>query len=242
MKLITDGFGPNLKIIDSLQIGATLLKCFPNMTDSVSDVDSSLIVADLKSRKAVLNFNDNINSPSYSSILNKFLTEHSFELSLFCLGYTGAGSYPQTYYSPTDTEKLMELANRKKHQFFERYKRTIEMIPSLFRLPFAGKYLLAGELSFLNQYRGVADALEVQEIDSSAIVLDDSGMSFFDLITLKPSSQRTEYYPTNIRSSTKPYDWQTLFLLSPMTPFFVDCLFKPPLKRITNQNAKKLYF
>ena len=65
MKLITDGFGPNLKIIDSLQIGATLLKCFPNMTDSV--LFSSLIVADLKS-EAVLNFNDNINSPSYSSI------------------------------------------------------------------------------------------------------------------------------------------------------------------------------
>ena len=60
------------------------------------------------------------------------------------------------------------------------------MIPSRFRLPFAGKYILSGQLSFLNKYRGVADALEIKELDGNAIVLSDSGDSFFDVETLKP--------------------------------------------------------
>ena len=34
------------------------------------------------------------------------------------------------------------------------------MIPSQFRLPFAGKYILKGKLAYLNRFRGVADALE----------------------------------------------------------------------------------
>ena len=216
LKLAADGFTANVQTIDSVKVGSTLLKCIPNDTGSNSDIDSSLIVADLDSRKAVLNFNDCINSPQYAEAINSFLAENRFDLSLFCLGYTGAGPYPQTYYSPvTQSERLEELALRKKRQFFDRYLKAVEMIPSRFRLPFAGKYILSGELSFLNKYRGVADALEVKEIDASAIVLDDSGDSFFDVLGLKPSSQRTQYYPYQNSTVSKDYAWQSWLSIEP---------------------------
>lgn len=215
-KLMGDGIVDNVKTLDTLQIGSTILKCIPNNTGSASDVDSSLIVADLNTRKAVLNFNDCINTSSYSETINTYLNENSLDLSLMCLGYTGAGPYPQTYYSPfSESKELRALALNKKKEFFDRYLETIKMIPSHFRLPFAGKYMLSGELSFLNEFRGVADALEVQQIDPFAIVLDDSGKSYFNLTSLKPSSQRTKYYPVKHSSLPKSFDWQNWLSFEP---------------------------
>ena len=53
------------------------------------------------------------------------------EFSLFCLGYTGAGPYPQTYFSPeTQEEILIEKSKAKKNEFFKRYKNAINEIPS----------------------------------------------------------------------------------------------------------------
>ena len=89
------------------------------------------------------------------------------------------------------------------------------MIPSRFRLPFAGKYILSGQLSFLNKYRGVADALEIKELDGNAIVLSDSGDSFFDVETLKPSSERSEYYPSVESGKRKTYAWQDWLSVEP---------------------------
>ena len=215
-KLNADGFADNVKTLDTLQVGSTLLKSLPNDTGSSSDVDSSLIVADLDSRKAVLNFNDCINSSQYSETINNYLRTHSFDLSLFCLGYTGAGPYPQTYYSPvSQSDDLKTLALKKKQQFFDRYLETIKLIPSSFRLPFAGKYIFSGQLSFLNQFRGVADALEVKQIDPSAIVLDDSGDSYFDVNNLQASSQRVNYYPSNISPVAKTFSWQNWLSFEP---------------------------
>ena len=47
----------------------------------------------------------------------------------------------------------------------------INEIPSSKRLPFAGKYVLKGDLSRLNKYRQEADALEVKDFDEDAIIL-----------------------------------------------------------------------
>lgn len=216
LKLSGDGFADNIQLLDSIQVGNTVLKCIPNSTGSLSDIDSSLIVTDLPSKRSVLNFNDCVNSPCYSNLINTYLSANSFEVVLFCLGYTGAGPYPQTYYSPIeDHAKLAELAQNKKEQFFQRYISTVDMIPSQFRLPFAGKYLLSGDLAFLNQYRGVADALEIHSIDSSAVVLDDSGSAFFDITTLQASQVRTEKYPEPTSLHKKLFAWQKWISFEP---------------------------
>lgn len=209
-KMGSDGLRDNLLISNEITIGDTSIKVIPNSTGSLSDIDSALIVSSKNSKKAVLNVNDCIYNDSFYDKINEIKTEGGLEFTLFCLGYTGAGPYPQTYYSPIlDEGKLLELASKKKQQFFDRYLKAISKIDSVKRLPFAGKYVLKGDLSVLNKYRGVADALEVKEFDGDAIVLDDGGDAYFDLESLKCSSERQEryhkidYFPTDI-----DYNWR----------------------------------
>ena len=209
-KMASDGFGDNLIISNEITFGDTSVKILPNNTGSASDIDSALIVSSKKSKKAVLNVNDCIYNDSFYGKINEVKIQDGLEFTLFCLGYTGAGPYPQTYYSPIlENEKMLDLANKKKQQFFDRYLKAISKIESVKRLPFAGKYVLKGDLAILNQYRGVADALDVKQIDKDAIVLDDGGDSYFDLESIKCSSERQDRYPLiNSFPADNDYDWR----------------------------------
>ena len=210
-KMASDGFQDNLITSNETTIGDTSIKIVPNQTGSSSDIDSALIVASNKSKKAVLNVNDCIYNDDFYEKINEVKMQDGLEFTLFCLGYTGAGPFPQTYYSPIlEKKKLLDLAAKKKQQFFDRYLKAISKIDSIKRFPFAGKYILKGDLSILNKYRGVADALEVKDIDKDAIVLDDGGNSYFDLENIKCSSERQEYYPNaDYFPSDNDYKWRT---------------------------------
>ena len=61
-------------------------------------------------------------------------------------------------------------------------------------IPFAGKYLLGGNLYYLNPFRGVPDAVEVTRFDKNAVVLDDGGKAWIDTQNLQPSSIREQSY------------------------------------------------
>ena len=190
-KLISDGLGELIVKQNSKTIGDTQINIIPNITGSNSDIDSALIVSSISSRKSVLNINDCIYNESHFEEIIKIKNKLDIEFTLFCLGYTGAGPHPQTYYSPiTQEEILIKKSLSKKEQFFDRYKISTSKITSKVRLPFAGKYLLQGQLSILNKYRGVADPLEVKGIDDNAIVLDDGGDAFFDIDKLYASKER----------------------------------------------------
>jgi len=224
-KLKQDGFGYISEAITSLRIGDTLIEIHPNITGSRSDIDSFLLVSDLNHLYTIVNLNDC--NPSFHSL--QVIDNHiaSWPGSLFlCVGYTGAGPYPQTYYSPrNDLDTLCLKANEKKQAFFSRYKLLIDRYPQSIRLPFAGKYELKGPLSILNDYRGVADALEVAAFDPSSIVLDDGPNSFIDLISRKPSRQRKnpyEFSPPFL--STHSYLWNDLFLFKPTTDLLIRIL------------------
>jgi UDP-MurNAc hydroxylase len=235
-KLASDGFQDHLEISNELLIGDTLIKIIPNRTGSFSDIDSALIVSSLKSRKSVLNINDCLLNQNFCDSINEFKKRSGIEFTLFCLGYTGAGPYPQTYYSPIREEKkLLQQAQSKKEQFFKRYLTAISKIESKRRLPFAGKYVLKGDLSFLNKYRGVADALEVKEIDPGAIVLADGGDAYFDLETSMVSEERDERYniPAYIPADTD-YLWRRAVGFMPS-----DSLLKRLIvKAVQNAHAK----
>ena len=69
---------------------------------------------------------------------------------------------------------------------------------------------MKGDLSILNKYRGVADALEVKKIDKDAIILDDGGDSFFDLENLTASSVRSHLYSkADYLPIDTDYKWRT---------------------------------
>lgn len=227
-KIASDGLNERLLVANNLEIGNTRVRIIPNKTGSISDIDSALVVASDDSKKAVLNVNDCIYNDAFYSTINSVKIEMGVEFTLFCLGYTGAGPYPQTYYSPIlQKKKLNELSEAKKQQFFERYLKAISKIDSVNRLPFAGKYILKGDLSILNQYRGVADALEVKAIDPGAVILDDGGEAFFDLETVTASSTRNHIYNNvDYMPSDSEYTWRVSVGFTPELSLLRRLLFK----------------
>ena len=216
-KIASDGLAGSLLVTNEFTQGDTYVKIIPNKTSSKSDIDSALIVSSLSSKKSVLNVNDCIYNDKLYDEINAVKSKLGIEFTLFCLGYTGAGPYPQTYYSPLlEKNKLEELAENKKQMFFKRYLKAIAKIDSVKRLPFAGKYVLKGDLSILNRYRGVSDALEVMNIDKGAVILDDGGDAYFDLETISASATRLNAYPKiDYLPADTEYSWRTSIGFTP---------------------------
>lgn len=206
-KLINDGFGDYVRILTHYVVESTHIVFIPVDTGSRSDIDSALLVYCSSTNFAFLNTNDCEVTPQFAASINKVIKDNSLDLRLFALGYAGAGPYPQTYIPLCDEELLSQRASNKKKEFFNRYLTATKLINSRFRLPFAGKYLLNGPSSCLNQYRGVPDAIEVLDLDPNAIIIDDGGSDYFDIDDLVISGVRTQPYniPRYVPAGT--YEW-----------------------------------
>lgn len=173
------------EIESNISIGKTNIWMVPN--ERVwHDVDSAIVVQ--HDGHSVVNMNDNI----YNEGQIKKIKNVVPKIEIALLGYAGAGPYPQTYYEVGP--ELIEKANQKKEQFFERYKKMRDALDPQISIPFAGKYLLGGNLYYLNPFRGVPDAVEVTRFDKNAVVLDDGGKAWIDTQNLQPSSIREQSY------------------------------------------------
>ncbi len=174
-KMTVDGI-PH-EVASEVAKGDTRMRIFPTY-----ELDSAFAIA--RGANAVVNMNDNsFDGEQIDSILAWLGQKPSIAL----LGYTGAGPYPQTYFS--DPIVLEEKARAKKKKFFARYCQMRDALEPRVTVPFAGKYLLGGRLSALNRYRGIADAVEVARFDSRAVVLADGGDASIDTETLVPTSR-----------------------------------------------------
>lgn len=194
-KMMVDGFEPLIvKEYEGRVYGKTKLNIIAHDTGSVGDIDSALSV-EYKSKidtHVVLNINDIITDDQFLAKINNYFPE----INILLLGYTGAGPYPQTYFD-LDDDRIIQEATKKKIQFYDRYIKNISSLNSKVNIPFAGKYLLGGALTKLNQYRGVADPVEILEIDNKSIVLDDGGSSVINTKDMIPSSTRVKKYSKN---------------------------------------------
>jgi UDP-MurNAc hydroxylase len=186
-----DGFKYQVNT-EPLKLGQTVVSVYPHETGSPSDIDSACLVEYFGEDRVhrVLNINDCIFDPVFLSKFSEF-----GQLDILLLSYTGAGPYPQTYFELNDPE-LLVAAQLKKSQFIEQYLKIAEMVPSKFRIPFAGQYLLGGNLSHLNFHRGVSDSYEIGQIDSSAVVLNDYEGS---IDTVSFTATGTKQSPTNVQ-------------------------------------------
>jgi len=155
-----------------LIIGDTSIQILPHKTGSVSDIDSAIIIKILNKDKqhCVVNANDII----FDEDTRRALKEMAGDIDILLCGYTGAGPYPQTYIDINSSEIKVAAENKKK-AFFNRYLTLVQFMDAKVNIPFAGKYILGGNLTHLNEYRGVADPVEVLELDERAIVLKDAG-------------------------------------------------------------------
>jgi UDP-MurNAc hydroxylase len=186
-----DGFKYQVNT-EPLKLGQTAVSVYPHETGSPSDIDSACLVEYFGEDRVhrVLNINDCIFDPVFLSKFSEF-----GQLDILLLSYTGAGPYPQTYFELNDPE-LLVAAQLKKSQFIEQYLKIAEMVPSKFRIPFAGQYLLGGNLSHLNFHRGVSDSYEIGQIDSSAVVLNDYEGSI-DTVSFTATGNKQS--PTNVQ-------------------------------------------
>jgi UDP-MurNAc hydroxylase len=163
----------------------------PHKTGSISYIDSAIIIKfvdNLNRTHCVVNTNDII----FDDDLKASLKQRAGNVDILLCGYTGAGPYPQTYFSLNDPF-IIEEANKKKNLFFERYENLTRTIKARKNIPFAGKYILGGKLTKYNKVRGVADPVEILKLDPCAVVLEDDGGEI-DTLNLIPTATRTKPY------------------------------------------------
>ena len=157
----------------------TNISLFPHDNGSPSDIDSALIVTTSKGQ--VVNMNDCIWDRNFYEKINNFSKDinknHAFKVGLF--SYTGAGAYPHTYWYGKD--ELKEKSEIQKNKLLEDYKSKTNILKCDMNIPFAGQFLLGGESSKYNEFRGICDATEVYKFDSKACVLEEYKEGFVDL-------------------------------------------------------------
>jgi UDP-MurNAc hydroxylase len=213
-KMRADGIEPTV-LGDRMKIGNTTIEIVPHRTGSISDIDSAIVVKYQSSDKkthCVVNANDVI----FDNAMCENLKSVANEVDILLCGYTGAGPYPQTYFDTADSQIYAE-SEIKKLAFFERYKSLVNTMDPKVTIPFAGKYILGGKLVGINDYRGVADPVEVLEIDEKAVVLDDNGGEI-DTSNLTPSRVRTQKYGAHEKTKrleeikTKRMDYERLIV------------------------------
>ena len=232
-RMLLDGFKPNVfsdETFDETRIILTV-----NGDDEIEGDTGCLIIhKDL----SVANMNDcGIDQKQINFIRKNCPNGHP---TVALLTYAGAGPYPQTYYFENSEER--KIAEKRKHdQFLKMYSDYCELLKPERAMPFAGSYVLGGPLSKHNQNRGVADAVEVLQLEKCgdiSFVLDDGGDAIFDLETLTANKLRT-----------KPYSYEEIqkYLDSiPFEGYTYEKEFKPigdkplPLKRLCENAYKKL--
>lgn len=193
-KMRADGIEP-IVLREPLIIFDTKIEILPHKTGSSSDIDSAIIIKfkdRLHRTHCVVNANDII----FDDEMMMDLKCSSGDVDILLCGFTGAGPFPQTYFSVEDPE-LVEQARKKKTEFFERYKRLTSTILAKRNIPFAGKYVLGGKLSPLNNFRGVADPVEILSFDPNAVVLEDNGGEI-DTLSFLPTATRIKTYSEDL--------------------------------------------
>ena len=100
----------------------------------------------------VLNTNDCPFELAESTIKTNNL--HSMGVDVLCVGYGGAGPFPQCF-EFVDIDGKEKAAKDKEEQFLKQAIEYIELVKPRAYVPFAGTYILGSRLAGLTKYRGV---------------------------------------------------------------------------------------
>jgi UDP-MurNAc hydroxylase len=213
-------------LTNPLTIGNTEIQIMPHETGSIGDIDSAIVVKYNSSDKihCVVNANDIIFDKNTRNTLKSI----SGNVDILLCSYTGAGPYPQTYFNLNDPSLKIEAEN-KKSAFFDRYLALTNVIKAKVNIPFAGKYILGGKLTPLNDFRGVADPTEVLEFDPLAFILSDNGGEI-NTETLTSSDIRRK--PYDLADKLKRYDEVSKFKMDYERLINLDEIKQLPIKRL----------
>ena len=162
-----------------------------------TQIDSLAVISD--GNNSVLNVNDcpyELAEESIEVILNKYK-----KINFLLVGYCGAGPYPQCFVLSDDEREKAEES--KKLQFLSQGEKYIGLVNPDFYMPFAGTYTLSGNLSDLQNKRGVPELEEaIEYFKNSSLInqnksnpVDLNTYDDFDLETKRPSKN---YIPIKI--------------------------------------------
>ncbi len=220
---LTDKIGINIIAADDCnpQLCYKFIGCADlNANGGSQQIDSVCIVDDGKD--VVLNLND---SPYQLAckLAKKIKTQYE-KISILLTGYAGAGPYPQCFEN-LDKVSMENESKKKKKYFLNQALNFIKLFNPDHYMPFAGTYLLGGDLANLNSYRGVpllADAYEFLEKKIHQEKLTNKSMNLyydniFDLDKKKVINQSNQHelldykkYISNVLSKKK-MDYQDAF-------------------------------
>lgn len=110
-------------------------------------IDSAMLI----SCDGISALNANDNTPTIES--SKSLKDKYGPITLAMINYNAAGPYPSCFDNLTESEKLIEH-DRILERNFIHLKNITEAMSPKFLLPFAGSYVLGGDLHYKNKYLG----------------------------------------------------------------------------------------
>ncbi len=157
-------------------------------------IDSALLI----SCDGVSAFNANDNTPTIESA--RKLCEKYGPITLAMLNYNAAGPYPSCFDNLTEEEKIAEN-DRVLERNFNHVKNVIAAMKPQYMLPFAGAYVLGGDLHFKNKYLGTttwdecAKWLSAKNIDPTKIVL----LREHDTLNIEEGVSDRKYEPINLK-------------------------------------------
>lgn len=187
----------NEETIDFKEFKLTMFSPFAkhNFYDSIVGnlIDSALII----SCDGVSALNANDNSPTTESASK--LREKYGPITLAMLNYNAAGPYPSCFDNLTEAEKIAEN-DRLLERNFKHVKNVIKKMKPKYILPFAGAYVLGGDLHFKNKYLGTttwdecAKWLTAKDIRPTKVVL----LRENDTLNIEEGIADKKYEPINL--------------------------------------------
>lgn len=156
-------------------------------------------------KKVIVNTND---CPfELAKTLVQDIVKNYKKIDLLLVGYAGAGPYPQCFDMLNESEKNI-AAEKKKMKFFKQAEDYINLLNPKYFLPFAGRYVLSGKLSSLNNLRGVPEIEEAFDYFNTESNIDKKKSKCFLLNSEESfdlSSERfsSSYSPIDIIEKSK---------------------------------------
>jgi UDP-MurNAc hydroxylase len=183
----------------------------PESDPRISSIDSlALFQAD---GQRILNANDSLAVASVSRVFS-----HIKNVDLLLGHYGGAGPYPQCFEGIPEEEMVASASNMAR-SFLQRLAQATQSLNAKYVLPYAGQYLLGGNLSKLNKYRSVvslSEALQYLALKTRARPIAMKPFSYFNLDDglvgqewQEPDESDIERYLAEISKTTFPYEKAT---------------------------------
>lgn len=156
-------------------------------------IDSALLI----SCDGVSALNANDNKPTVESA--NILLEKYGSITLAMLNFNVAGPYPSCFDNLTEEEKISEN-DRVLERNFNHVKNIVQAMKPAYMLPFAGAYVLGGDLHFKNKYLGTttwdecAKWLSSKDIVLTKVVL----LRENDMLNIEEGTSDNTYEPIDL--------------------------------------------